>query len=329
MSNPLTRAWSLERGLFLLAGVAAVVAVMLGAPIEFALFGMTLAGVALFHHRTLRVALTGLAAVTSYKLFFTGFKTGSGVEGLVLHLEHEWVILANLFGLLLGFALLSKHFEKSSIPALLPNVLPDDWKGGFALLAIVFVLSSFLDNIAAALIGGTMAGVVFRGKVHIGYLAGIVAASNAGGSGSVVGDTTTTMMWINGVSPLDVVHAYVAAAVALVICGIPAAVQQQRHSPIIKHAPPGISVDRARVAIVAIVLVAAIAANVIANVRFPALLDHFPVIGASIWAALLLTAPLRTPEWSLLPETLKGTIFLLSLVTIASMMPVERLPLAS
>ena len=30
-----------------------------------------------------------------------------------------------------------------------------------------------------------------------------------GGSGSVVGDTTTTMMWIDGVSPLDVFHGYV------------------------------------------------------------------------------------------------------------------------
>ena len=71
------------------------------------------------------------------------------------------------------------------------------------------VLSSFLDNIAAALIGGTVARHVFQGKVHIGYLAAIVAASNAGGSGSVVGDTTTTMMWIAGVSPLAVVEAYV------------------------------------------------------------------------------------------------------------------------
>ena len=85
----------------------------------------------------------------------------------------------------------------------MPAFLPDDWKGGFVLLVIVFVLSSFLDNIAAALIGGTMARHVFRGKVHIGYLAAIVAASNAGGSGSVVGDTTTTMMWIDGVSPLS------------------------------------------------------------------------------------------------------------------------------
>src|SRR5205085_7401495 len=35
------------------------------------------------------------------------------------------------------------------------------------------------------------------------------------------------------------------------------------------------------------------------------------------------------PDWSVMPETIKGSIFLLSLVTIASMMPVEKLPPAS
>ena len=110
-------------------------------------------------------------------------------------------MLVNLLCLLLGFALLSKHFEDSQVPEVLPRYLPDDWKGAFVLLVMVFVLSSFLDNIAAALIGGAMAHTVFRGKVHIGYLAAIVAASNAGGAGSVVGDTTTTMMWIDGVPP--------------------------------------------------------------------------------------------------------------------------------
>jgi Na+/H+ antiporter NhaD/arsenite permease-like protein len=45
--------------------------------------------------------------------------------------------------------------------------------------------------------------------------------------------------------------------------------------------------------------------------------------------ALLVCTPLRKPQWSLLPEAFKGSIFLLSLVTIASMMPVEKLPLAS
>ena len=144
---------------------------ILGIPVDFILFGLTLLGVALFHHHTLYVALTGLAAVTLYKLIFTGFKFGAGLTGFSLHMQHEWIILANLFLLLMGFALLSRHFEKSRVPDEMPAFLPDDWKGGVALLAIVFILSGFLDNIAAALIGGTMARHVFRGKVHIGYLA--------------------------------------------------------------------------------------------------------------------------------------------------------------
>src|SRR5688572_25023891 len=216
---------------------------LLGIPVDFIVFGLTLLGVALFHHYTLQIALAGLAAIALYKLIFTGFKFGAGLGGLALHMHHEWVILSNLFLLLMGFALLSRHFEKSQIPEEMPAFLPDDWKGAFALLVVVFVLSSFLDNIAAALIGGTMARHVFRGKVHIGYLAGIVAASNAGGSGSVVGDTTTTMMWIDGISPLIVVEAYVAAVVALVIFGIPAALQQHRYSPILKDAPAGLRIE--------------------------------------------------------------------------------------
>jgi Na+/H+ antiporter NhaD/arsenite permease-like protein len=302
---------------------------LFGVPVDFILFGLTLLGVALFHHYTLQVALTGLATITTYKLLFTGFKFGPGLAGLAAHMGHEWVMLVNLLGLLLGFALLSRHFEESHVPEALPRYLPDDWKGGFVLLVMIFVLSSFLDNIAAALIGGTMARIVFRHKVHIGYLAAIVAASNAGGSGSVVGDTTTTMMWIDGVNPLDVLHAYVAAGTAIVVFGIPAALQQQKYSPIVKDAPVGIHIDWARVAIVAAILTLAIVVNVTVNVKFPEISDRFPFLGAAVWVAILATTKVRKPEWSLLPEALKGSIFLLSLVTCASMMPVEKLPLAS
>ncbi len=300
-----------------------------GIPVDFILFAFTLLGVALFHHHTLPVALTGLTVITIYKLIFTGFKFGAGIAGLGHHLAHEWVTLTNLFLLLMGFALLSRHFEESRIPDEMPALLPDDWKGGVTLLVLVFVLSSFLDNIAAALIGGTVARHVFRGKVHIGYLAAIVAASNAGGSGSVVGDTTTTMMWIAGVSPLSVLEAYVAAVVAMLTFAVPASVQQQRFSPIVKNPPSGLKIDPARVCIVAAILVAALAANVTANLKFPALLDTIPVLGIAVWAVILLTAAWRAPDWSVMPETFKGTIFLLALVTAASMMPVEKLPVAS
>jgi hypothetical protein len=84
-----------------------------------------------------------------------------------------------------------------------------------------------------------------------------------------------------------------------------------------------------RVWIVAAILVIAILANVIANLRFPALLDAIPVIGLAVWAVILAVAPLRRPDWEIMPETFKGTIFLLALVTSASLMPVEELPLAS
>jgi len=312
-----------------LAAAASEPPAVLGIPVDFILFALTLLGVALFHHHTLRVALIGLATITIYKLVFTGFKAGAGIPGLIGHLAHEWVILTNLLCLLLGFALLSKHFEDSKVPAMLPRFLPGEWKGAFVLLVMVFVLSSFLDNIAAALIGGAMAHTVFRGKVHIGYLAAIVAASNAGGSGSVVGDTTTTMMWIDGVSPLAVLHAYVAAAVALVICGIPAALQQDKYSPIMKYEPGVAQVDWARVSIVAFILITAIGVNVYVNVLHNDIADRFPFIGVAVVLAILVSTPLRKPEWSLLPEATKGTMFLLALVTCASMMPVEKLPAAS
>jgi Na+/H+ antiporter NhaD/arsenite permease-like protein len=300
-----------------------------GIPADFILFGLTLLGVAVFHRRTLQVALAGLASIIAYKLAFTGFKDGAGLAGLAAHMAHEWVILANLFLLLMGFALLSRHFEESRIPDEAPRFLPGGWTGGVALLFMIAALSSFLDNIAAALIGGTIARHVFRGKVHIGYLAAIVAASNAGGAGSVVGDTTTTMMWIAGVSPLSVLDAFLGAIVAIAIVAIPASLQQQRYAPIVKHAPIGLRIEWTRVFVVLVILAAAIGANVVANMRFPDVLDAAPVIGLAVWAAILATAPLRRPDWRIMPETVKGSVFLLALVTSASMMPVEHLPRAS
>ncbi len=312
-----------------IAGSAPEPITILGIPVDFILFGATLLGVALLHHRTLQVALTGLAVITLHKLVFTGFAHGNGLSGLLNHLAHEWIILTNLFLLLVGFALLSRHFETSNVPEKMPSILPDDWKGGFMLLALVFVGSAFLDNIAAALIGATVARHVYKGRVHIGYLAAIVAASNAGGAGSVVGDTTTTMMWIAGVSPLDVLHAYVASIAAFLVFGVPAAMQQQRYQPIQKDETSGIVIDWGSVGVVLLILLSAIIANAGANLWFPALLDHVPVIGLAVAGAILVAAPYRRPDWSILPQTVLGTLFLLALVTCASMMPVEKLPLAS
>src|SRR5215211_7581268 len=262
-------------------------------PLEFVLFGLTLAGIALAHRHTLRTALVGLASIVIYKLAFTGFQTGPGLSGLGAHLAHEWVMLANLLCLLVGFAVLATHFKESNLPSWLGKFLPRGWKGAFALLVLVWALSSFLDNIAGALIGGAMAQQLFRGRVHVAFIVAIVAASNAGGAWSVIGDTTTTMMWLAGISPARVFEAIIPAVVALFIFGIPAALQQHRYSPILGRTHEHTHIDWVRVGIVALILFLAIATNVTVNLWFTALADHFPFIGVAVWTAILLSVASR------------------------------------
>jgi len=296
--------------------------------VEFIIFGLILLGVALFHKHTFWVAVTGLAVLLIFKLTLDpGFHLFEHLFGTTPFGEQimdkglrqgEWGIILNLLGLLLGFAVLSKIFEESKVPEVLPRYLPDDWKGPFLLLIFVFILSSFLDNIAAALIGGTIALVVFKNRVHIGYIAALVAASNAGGSGSVVGDTTTTMMWIDGVSAFNVLHAYVAAGIALIFFAWFAAHQQDKYQPIQKDADTNIKIDWIKILNVALILAGAIISNI---------LYDMPALG--VWIAIVLGAFLRKVPWKEIPGAIKGTIFLLCLVTCASMMPVEELPNAS
>ena len=296
--------------------------------IEFIIFGLILLGVALFHKHTFRVAVIGLAVLLTYKFIFdTSFNLMEHLFGTTPMSDQlmdkelrqgEWGIILNLLGLLLGFAVLSKIFEESGVPDILPQYLPDDWKGPFLLLVFVFILSSFLDNIAAALIGGTIALVVFKNKVHIGYIAALVAASNAGGSGSVVGDTTTTMMWIDGVNALNVFHAYVAAGIALLFFAWFASHQQNKFQSIKKDATLNIKIDWVKILIVALILAGAIISNI---------LYDMPALG--VWIALILGALLRPIPWKEVPGAIKGTIFLLCLVICASLMPVEELPNAS
>lgn len=303
---------------FTFAAVPAAIPLIFGIRLEFIIFALTLVGVAVFHHKTMFVALTGLVALLLLKYtFLPDFSFIEHISGTP-DTEGEWRTLLNLTGLLFGFGILAKIFEESGVPDKLPAFLPNDWKGGFVLLLLIFVLSSFLDNIAAAMIGGTVAVVVYKGKVHLGYLAAIVAASNAGGSGSVVGDTTTTLMWIDGVNPLDVTHAYVAAAAAMFVFGIPAAIIQDRFHRIQKDASRKVKIDTMQIYIVIMILVGAILTNYFLD---------FPALG--VWIAIVIGSLLRKTPWDEIPKSLQGTIFLISLVTCASLMPVDELPAAT
>lgn len=296
--------------------------------VEFIIFGLILLGVALLHNQTFWVAVCGLAVLLIFKLVFDpGFHLYEhvfGTNSISSQLidkslrQGEWGILINLTGLLLGFAILSKIFEESGVPDVLPRYLPDDWKGPFMLLIFIFIISSLFDNIAGALIGGTIALVVFNKRVHIGYIAAIVAASNAGGSGSVIGATTTTMMWIDGVSALNVLHAFIGGGTALLFFGWFASHQQDKYQRIQKDASLNAKIDWIKIFNVGLIIVGAIVANI---------LYDMPAIG--VWAAFVIGSFLRPVPWQEIPGAIKGTIFLLCLILSASLMPVEELPNAS
>lgn len=308
--------------------LAQIAPLIFGIRPEFLLFALTLLGVALLHRYTLAVGLTGLAMILVFKfIFIPDFNLAEHLFGhnafsdQILHKEMrvgEWGTLLNLLGLLIGFAILARHFEQSRLPEYLPKLLPNDWKGPLVLLITVFVISSFLDNIAAALIGGTIALVVFNHRVHLGYVAAIVAASNAGGSGSVIGDTTTTLMWIEGVSPLNVFHGYIAAGTALIFFSIFASIQQDKYQPIQKDASSNVIIDWGRIGIVVMILLLTILTNVFFD---------FPALG--VWIAIGIGASFRETDWKEAKNAISGSIFLISLVTCASLMPVEELPPAS
>ena len=275
----------------------------------FGLFGCTLLGVALMHKHSLLIAVGGMLVITLVSLGWNGLHLGH-------HIEHEAEIMLNLGGLLLGFALLADHFERSELPKKLTDFLPEGRKGAFVLLLLVACMSAVLDNIAAALIGGSAAATLFKGRVHIGYLAAIVASANAGGAGSVIGDTTTTMIWLGGAHPTWVIEAGIGAAVAILFMGWVSSGQQHRLQPLVRSpSTEPVHIDSARLLVVLLIIVGAISFNIY---------NGLPAVG--VWGALIVGSLWRQPDWALIGGAAKGMVFLLSLVWSASLMPVKALP---
>ena len=94
----------------------------------------------------------------------------------------------------MGFAGSRRHFEEQA--ARLCRRSCRRLKGAFLLLVVVAVLSSFIDNIAAAR-SRVMAREVFRGKVHIGYLEATCGLMR----GAAAWSATRDDMWARRRSP--------------------------------------------------------------------------------------------------------------------------------
>jgi hypothetical protein len=117
---------------------------------------------------------------------------------------------------------------------------------------------------------------------------------------------------------LDVLHGFGGAIPALFVFGIVAAIQQNKYHPIQKQIGETKKIDCGKLFIVFLILVCAILTNWLLD--FPA---------AGVWIAILIGALFRKTPWGEMKNAWRGTVFLMSLVTCASLMPVEKLPPAS
>jgi Na+/H+ antiporter NhaD/arsenite permease-like protein len=134
------------------------------------------------------------------------------------------------------------------------------------------------------------------------------------------------MMWISGISPVELLPAFKGALAAFAVFAPLAAITQQKNSPFVRRNADALHVEWTRVLIVVLILAVLVAVNIIANSVFSSLEEHVPALGLGLWAAILVTAALRAPDWNVLREAAKGALFLVTLIALASLMPVDRLP---
>jgi len=86
----------------------------------------------------------------------------------------------------------------------------------------------------------------------------------------------------------------------------------------VKDANKIVKIDSVKILIVAMILIGAILTNYFLD---------FPALG--VWIAIVIGSMIRKTPWDEIPKSVQGTIFLVSLVTCASLMPVDELPAAT
>ncbi len=132
----------------------------------------------------------------------------SGIAGIVLYLFGEMAIV-DVIEARGGFDFIADRIRVRKTRSLL-------WV--YSLVA--FFLSSFLDNLATAILMIALARrLAAPGNETRVFVAMAVIAANAGGAFSPIGDVTTTMLWLGGrITPLGVVRAlFLPSLAALVV----------------------------------------------------------------------------------------------------------------
>ncbi|WP_092401227.1 MULTISPECIES: hypothetical protein [Candidatus Ichthyocystis] len=294
--------------------------------------------IALFEKHSKFFIFAGSVSIVASRLLVSHESLGN----IFLPITSNITFLIDLFFILTTFSFVSEHIERSRITLVIKRIIPRNAMGYFCLLLITFLLSTFLDNILAALVCGTVAQKII-GNISVQFIAAIVAAANAGGAGSALGDTTTTMLWLSGVPATKLIYAFYGSVIALFLFGIPASLNQYKktkiencqgmssnnetHLPVDKtHLP----VDKTRLLLVAFLLLMLIVTNSIKN-RYTdtQLIKDYPITGIFMLFMCFLTAITRNIPRKNIIGNMSGHIILLGLIVNAHLINISSLPTPS
>ena len=155
-------------------------------------------------NKTATALMTGVGCWTVYALM-------SPDTGVLAELSHHLAGIAEILFFLLGAMVVVELIDAHGgfdiitdrISTRDPRLLV--WIIGF----LSFFLSSFLDNLTAAIVMVSLLRKIVRQAELRKLMAGVVIiAANAGGAWSPIGDVTTTMLWIGGqITTLNIVKA--------------------------------------------------------------------------------------------------------------------------
>lgn len=296
------------------------------------LFFVMLLGLLVLHHRKLPIACAGFVFLSA------AYAAEHGSGALVAHLSehHRSHLLLNIFLVIPGFSIVAAAFERCGIVEKITKRVTTVT----GLLWVVFFLSIWLDNIAAAMIGGILLADHSRGRrPPFMHLVGIICASNLGGAGSVIGDTTTVMLFMSTdpvISAFEIGKAFFATIPAMAfVCWWVARTKKDSDEGLISAEPEsqldlateGVlddidaireSAHRAAVDTRWLWLLLGIPGMVVGNVLY----DQ-PALGLWIGLGIGILVSRRMPTMREAAETLPNAWFLLFLVASAELFPTE------
>lgn len=196
---------------------------------QFQVFIAALLALVAFHHHKLPAIALGCGVMAALFIADHGWRQlVDHFFGHDAHAEERRHIIGNLAVLLPGFAMIAYYFEHSGACAWIERRVQSD----VGILWMVYGLSIGLDNIAAAMIGGSLVMARYRSVIThcrtrrrnlprwlFMLLIGVIAASNLGGAASFVGDTTTVMIYLSGVGALELAKGFTSSALAQRLLG--------------------------------------------------------------------------------------------------------------